>query len=170
MASVLDGTFDFKGADIHARYAPPATHALLAKLKRIAEQAKENSPTNEELLKDIAAVSPELAKALEPISKKVLPSFLLAMLFWFVTHFSVNMEVKLDLSQLVSQAFHATHLSLGEDKNNEEVKERGHIKVDTTFATDINLKSVLSREKQSSSKRQLRRARGQHKSAAKRFS
>jgi hypothetical protein len=166
-AKGVEGTFDFSGSDISVKSAPPITHEILSKLKLLAERAKDEVPTNQELIQNIAAFSPALATALTPISKTKAPWFLLLIVWWIISniHVNLNLEANIDLNKVVSQAIHAVEHTHSEVPPEKSKADKSKSAVDLTLATEANFKATLSREKETPSKRQLRRARGRMKFA-----
>lgn len=101
-----DGTYSHAGGKLKVDKGPPRTHALVAELKRIAEVARARKLTTEEVLAEIADVSPGLAKKLKGIGPWPVAGLLL-FLFWLIKSVSLNMNF--DVNHLIDQAWHLGH-------------------------------------------------------------
>lgn len=109
MARVGDGTYDSVEDVLKLVAGPASTRTLVDHLDRIAKSAREEKLTAEEVLAEIADVSPELAKKLRGIGKW--PSVgLVLLLFWIVK--SCTLDLTVDFNWLIDQAWHMGH---GED-------------------------------------------------------
>ena len=112
-ADIGSGLFLAKAGDITLQHGPPLTHEMIRKLKEIAENAKtrfdKGSIGAEQILSEIADVSPELSKKLRANHSFGVFALIL-LLLWVVK--SVELNVDIDLNHLIDQAY---HLSQKED-------------------------------------------------------
>lgn len=104
-AEIADGHYGYTNAGLEFFGGPPLTRAIVDRLRKIAEnarqKAKEGSLKTEELLAEVADVSPELAKKLR--AKHAFPVVaLILLLIWMIR--SVNLDIKVDLNRLIDQA------------------------------------------------------------------
>ncbi|AMK16919.1 MULTISPECIES: hypothetical protein [Sphingobium] len=99
-ANLADGIFNLHDDQLELVDGPPLTRAMMAQLRLIAEKAKLKAADAEELLAEVAEVSPELA---EKIRGRGLPYFVIVLLIiWLIK--SVNLNVTVDLNRLIDQA------------------------------------------------------------------
>lgn len=112
-AKIGDGRYQLEDSQVVGLLAPGATFQMIEKLRditgRARERAKQGAVEVEELLTEVAEVSPELAKKLR--ARHGLPIFaIILLLIWLIK--SVELNVKVDFNHLVDQVY---HISLGED-------------------------------------------------------
>lgn len=108
-----DGDYQMRNSRVVGVDAPLSTLQMIDRLRGIAERArdrvKEGAAEVEELLTEVAEVSPELAKKLR--ARHGLPIFaIILLLIWLIK--SVEIDVDVDLNHLIDQAY---HLSQGQD-------------------------------------------------------
>lgn len=113
MAVIGDGKYQIRDSRVVGVDAPPSTLQMIDRLRGIAsrarERVKEGAVEVEELLTEVAEVSPELAKKLR--ARHGLPIFaIILLLIWLIK--SVELNVKVDFNHLIDQAY---HLSQGQD-------------------------------------------------------
>jgi hypothetical protein len=109
---IKEGMFHIADGGYRLVDAPSDTHQTFARLTDIAMRARdrlrEKTIESEEILAEIADVSPQLATKLRA---KGLPIFVLVLvLLWMIKSFELG--VKVDLNHLIGQAYHWSH---GED-------------------------------------------------------
>lgn len=100
-AKVGDGTYTYQHGQMNLKSGPPFTRAMVDAIAAIAQRAKRDSLSTEEIIREVAGVSPELADKLK--SRLSLPSVVLILiLFWIVKGVSLN--ISLDANRLWDQA------------------------------------------------------------------
>ncbi len=96
------GSFEVTGSSLATREALRSL-AAIAKAARSKAKAKDSSLTVEEIINEVAGVSPELAKKLK---ERGLTVYLLILaLFWIISQ--VSLEIKIDVNSLVDRAVEA---------------------------------------------------------------
>lgn len=108
-AVIGDGTYSNVRDELRLDAGPLSTRAMIDELNRIAKKAREKNFTAEEVLAEIADVSPELATKLKGLGPWPVVGIML-LLFWLVK--SVNLDLRVDVNWLIDQAWHIAH---GED-------------------------------------------------------
>ena len=104
-----EGVYSTTSGELALDSGPASTRDMMQRLKLIAEKAKAEKLSADEIIAEIADVNPELAAKLR--TRFPLPAFvLLIVLFWIVKSFSLNLSV--DVNRLVDQAY---HLAKGQD-------------------------------------------------------
>ena len=106
VALVGDGTYNSVDDTLTLMAGPSSTAQLLGQLRRIAADARKNKLTGQEVLAEIADVSPDLAKKLNVIGSWPAVGLIL-LLFWIVK--SVSFDLKVDFNWLIDQAWHVAH-------------------------------------------------------------
>lgn len=109
MAAVGDGTYSTEQNRLKLDAGPLSTRALLTELERIATHAKSESLSTEDILAEIADVSPDLAKKLKGVGPWPVVGLIL-ILFWIVKSLTLNLTI--DVNWLIDEAWHIAH---GED-------------------------------------------------------
>lgn len=109
MARLGDGIYSVDGDQLRLDAGPLNTRQMISELQRIAEAARENKLTTEEILAEIADVSPDLARKLRGIGSWPVLGLALV-LFWIIKSFTL--DVKIDFNWLIDEAWHVAH---GED-------------------------------------------------------
>lgn len=100
MAMIGDGLYQLSKGSLILKDGPTLTHAMLARLTEIAQSAKSKSIETQELLTEVAGVSPEFA---EKIRRLGLPTaVIILLLLWMIK--SVEINVTVDLNKLIDQA------------------------------------------------------------------
>lgn len=99
-AAMGDGVYEYSGGELRLVNGPPLTRAMVAKLAEITQAAKAKRIEAEELLAEVADVSPELAQKLRSHGFGYFAIMLL--LIWLLK--SVSLEIKIDLNELIDQA------------------------------------------------------------------
>jgi hypothetical protein len=105
-AEIGDGTYSTVGDVLKLDSGPPSTRKMVEELGLIAERALHEKLTAEEVLAEIADVSPDLAQKLRGIGPWPVVGILL-LLFWLVK--SVTLDLKVDVNWLIDQAWHLGH-------------------------------------------------------------
>lgn len=100
VARVGDGIYRYANDYLTLKDGPLLTRQMLAQLESIAERAKKIPADSEQILAEVASVSPELAEKLR--SKGMSYFVVVLILIWLVK--SVNVNVTVDLNQLIDQA------------------------------------------------------------------
>jgi hypothetical protein len=91
-----DGQLDFVAG-------PPLSVAMANALRSVAQRARQTGAKAEEILAEVADISPELASKLR--SRWPLPAFaIILILLWLIK--SVELSVTVDLNKLIDQAYH----------------------------------------------------------------
>lgn len=99
-AAIGDGEYQYSGGTLTLLDGPPLTRAMLERLSDIALAAKRQSIEVEQLLAEVADVSPELANTLR---SRGLPLFVAVLvLIWLFKSFTLNITV--DVNRLIDQA------------------------------------------------------------------
>jgi hypothetical protein len=106
LAQIGDGTYNSVGGALALIAGPSSTAKLLKQLSRIASEAHTNKLTAQEVLAEIADVSPDLANKLRGIGSWPTVGLIL-LLFWIVK--SVSFDLKVDFNWLIDQAWHVAH-------------------------------------------------------------
>ena len=106
IARVGDGTYTSIGEAISLLAGPSSTKSLIDELSRIAHHARKKKLTAQEVLAEIADVSPDLAAKLGGIGPWPVVGLAL-LLFWIVK--SVTLDLKVDFNWLIDQAWHISH-------------------------------------------------------------
>jgi hypothetical protein len=106
-AAFGSGRYTLVGNHLDFQSGPPATAELISRLRGIATRARDKVKTGtadaEQILAEVAQVSPDLAKKLR--AKHALPTFvLILLLIWLVKSFELS--IKVDLNHLLDQAYH----------------------------------------------------------------
>ena len=109
LAKIGDGTYDSVGEVLKLVSGPSDTFTLVAELEKIATNARNKGLTAQDILTEIAGVSPDLATKLNGIGPWPVVGLLL-FLFWIVK--SVTLDINVDFNWLIDQAWHISH---GED-------------------------------------------------------
>jgi ribosomal protein S27AE len=100
MANIVDGTFSLNNDEVDLIEGPPLTHALILQLQKIVQSSKDKHPGAEEILAEVAEISPELAAR---IRKRGLPALaIILLLIWLIKSVSLNIDI--DLNRLIDQA------------------------------------------------------------------
>ena len=99
-AEILDGDFELKNDRMIFLGGPPATKVILEGLEQIAAKARAEDLTAEEILAEVADISPELTKKLT--SKKLGPAILILVLLLLVR--SCSLDITVDVNELIDQA------------------------------------------------------------------
>ena len=112
-AAIGDGNYQLENSRVVGFAGPAFTKLMLDRLHSVAERAKQRVKQGtaevEEILAEVADVSPELAQRLR--SKHNLPIFvLILLLIWMLK--SVELNVTVDFNHLLDQAH---HIYQGED-------------------------------------------------------
>lgn len=108
-ARVLDGIYSNEAGSLKVDHGSSFTRAVADQLNSIAQKAREQKLRPDEILAEVAEVSPELAERLK--KQFPLPAFVIILvLIWLIK--SVNLEIDIDLSRLIDQAW---HISQGDD-------------------------------------------------------
>jgi len=105
-AVIGDGTYSNVGDELRLDAGPLSTRSIISELNRIAKNAQEKRLTTDEVLAEIADVSPELATKLKGIGSWPVVGIVL-LLFWLVK--SVTLDLKVDVNWLIDQAWHIAH-------------------------------------------------------------
>ncbi|WP_306094989.1 hypothetical protein [Qipengyuania flava] len=100
LAIMHDGEFELRENQLIFIDGPPLTATVLKDLERIASKATAGELTADEILAEVAGVSPELAKKLR--SKGLGPLVLIIILVWLVQSCTLNITV--DINELIDQA------------------------------------------------------------------
>ena len=109
MANVADGTYSSVGEHLKLIAGPLSTRQIINQLNPIAKKAQAQSLTTEEVLAEIADISPDLAKKLKSIGPWPVVGILI-FLFWLVK--SVTLSLDINVNWLIDEAWHVAH---GED-------------------------------------------------------
>jgi hypothetical protein len=109
MAQIADGTYSRSGDRLRLDAGPLKTRTIIDELNRLAEKAKAEHLSTEEVLAELADISPDLAKKLRAIGPWPTVG-LVILLFWLVKSFSLDLRV--DVNWLIDEAWHLSH---GED-------------------------------------------------------
>ncbi len=151
-AKFVDGVFNLKNDELHLIDGPPLTQAMMASLQGIVEKAKNETLTADELISEVAGVSPELA---EKIRKKGLGPFVIVLLLIWLLH-SCQLNLTVDLNELMDQAQGVEQTEDADDFLNTPLPE--NIKAETpkpTFAATE--KSTPSRQVRRQMERQAKK-------------
>lgn len=100
IARVGDGLYEFSQNGLSLKEGPALTKEMIARLSAIAQSAKSKAIEAEELLTEVAEVSPDLAEKLR--SKGLLPFVLILILIWLIK--SVELNITVDVNRLIDQA------------------------------------------------------------------
>lgn len=112
-AKMLDGIFTFDNDHVTAVEGPLQTLLSANRLGIILKKAKSGDIEAEEIIAEIAGISPELAKKI--ISKGGLTVFgLILLLIWLIK--SVQIDIKVDLNRLIDQASEQQNSYLSSEK------------------------------------------------------
>jgi hypothetical protein len=79
---------------------------MIDELNRIAQKARAERLSTEDVLAEIADISPDLAKKLKAIGPWPVVGILI-FLFWLVK--SVSLDLKIDVNWLIDEAWHVAH-------------------------------------------------------------
>jgi hypothetical protein len=105
-ANIVEGSFHYsQEGEIDGIIAPPLTHKIINELRRITENAKQNMPSEDELLASVQEVSPELAEKISPLLKKKGVAVVIYLILLLLSQVNINIEIKatLDLNKLFDQ-------------------------------------------------------------------
>lgn len=105
-AEIGDGTYSNVDDELRLDAGPLSTRALIRELNRIAKNARTKHLSADDVLAEIADVSPELATKLKGIGPWPVVGIVL-LLFWLVK--SVTLDLKVDVNWLIDQAWHIAH-------------------------------------------------------------
>jgi hypothetical protein len=105
-ARIGDGSYTQVGDGLRLDAGPLSTRQIINQLNRVANKARSESLTTEEVLAEIADVSPDLATKLKSIGPWPVVG-LLIFLFWLVK--SVSLDIRVDVNWLIDQAWHLSH-------------------------------------------------------------
>jgi hypothetical protein len=108
-APLIEGTFTFpqSGGVVSAVDAPAISHEIIEKLRQLTERVKGSTPSEEELLESVEAISPALAKQIAPLLKRRGVLFALLVIAYLVTHLNLEMKATIDLNQIFATAVQA---------------------------------------------------------------
>ncbi len=99
-ASLGDGVYEYSDGVLKLKHGPPLTRAMIDGLAGIARAAKAKTIETEELLAEIADVSPDLAAKLR---ERGLGYFVIVLvLIWLIK--SVSLNITVDVNKLIEQA------------------------------------------------------------------
>jgi hypothetical protein len=85
---------------------PSNTRQIIDQLNRVAQKARDERLSAEEVLAEIADINPDLAKKLKSIGPWPVVGILI-FLFWLVK--SVTLDLRVDVNWLIDQAWHLSH-------------------------------------------------------------
>lgn len=105
-AEIGDGSYTRVGDILRLDAGPLSTRQIIDELNRIAEKALAEHLTTEEVLAEIADISPDLAKKLKSVGPWPVVGILM-FLFWLVK--SVTLDLQVDVNWLIDQAWHLSH-------------------------------------------------------------
>jgi hypothetical protein len=113
LAMIGDGIYNLRDSRIAGVDGPPLAMQMLERLRGVADRAriraKQGTAEAEQILAEVADVSPELAEKLR--ANHSVPAFVLILiLIWLIK--SVELNVTVDLNHFFDQAY---HLYQGED-------------------------------------------------------
>lgn len=99
-AHMADGVYEYSDGTLKLKHGPPLTRSMINELAAIANGARKKTIETEELLAEIAGVSPELADKLREHSL----SYFVIVLFlvWLIK--SVSLDITVDVNKLIDQA------------------------------------------------------------------
>lgn len=159
-ARIVEGGFGAKGGQLVVESAPSWSQAILARLKNVATQAAQSVPTNDALLEDVRAVSPQLATALEPVAKVRPFWFVLFVIAWLLTRVNLNVNIDVNLNELVAQA-----VAEAEQSTNPKADAESSLKLEGKLSGAVKVEAgrKAAPTKEKLSKRQRRRQRGRTK-------
>jgi len=109
VANIADGTYSSTLDGLRLDAGPLKTIGIIKELNRLAEKAKAEHLSTEEVLAELADINPDLAKKLKSIGPWPVVG-LVILLFWLVKSFSLELHV--DVNWLIDEAWHLSH---GED-------------------------------------------------------
>src|SRR5690242_11305315 len=93
MANVLDGTFDISAGIIRVLAAPGWTRSVLKHVLAILKKRAETPEQKEEIVKEVSAVSPELAALLSAALKTHKSwGYLIALLIFALSRTSIDLK------------------------------------------------------------------------------
>ena len=106
MANIVDGVFDVSENALKLLQGPQITVDVLRAFSELLERAHQNMITPDELQTEAEKLGPELGKAVAEIRKR--PALLTVASLLLITalqNCDFNLEMKVDLNQLLNQAF-----------------------------------------------------------------
>lgn len=103
LARIGDGRFAVRGRNVRPLAVPDLTQSMIDDLHRIAERARDTDITADEILAEIADVSPEFADRLR--EREPSRWVLILLLVWLLKSCSLNVTV--DVNRLYDQAVSA---------------------------------------------------------------
>jgi hypothetical protein len=106
VASIADGTYSNRGDGLKLDAGPLKTRGIINELNRLAEKARAERLSTEDVLAELADISPDLAKKLRAIGPWPAVG-LIMLLFWLVKSFSLDLHV--DVNWLIDEAWHLSH-------------------------------------------------------------
>ena len=103
---IVDGTYEAVGDLIKRVSGPRGPSKFLSDVSDIATRARSEKLSSDDILRELADVSPEFVKKLN--LGRAWPALgLILLLFWLVR--SVQFDVKVDFNWLLDQAWHISH-------------------------------------------------------------
>jgi hypothetical protein len=105
-AHIADGTYSSTRDRLRLDVGPLKTLGIINELNRLAEKARAEHLSAEEVLAELADISPDLAKKLKSIGPWPVVG-LAILLFWLVKSFSLDLHV--DVNWLIDEAWHVSH-------------------------------------------------------------
>lgn len=106
MAAIADGTYSAHGNTLRLDAGPLSTRQIISELSRVAQKAREERLSTEEVLAELVNINPDLAKKLKSIGPWPVVG-LIILLFWLVKSFTL--DLKIDVNWLIDQAWHVSH-------------------------------------------------------------
>jgi hypothetical protein len=160
-APFVEGTLRYPNVGmVEPVIAPPLSREIIEKLKRMAESLKVDESSEEEVIAQVTAISPELAKTITPYVKRRGILFVIFVITWIIAHINfetsvkTNIEIdgKINLNDLFAYAVN-------------EVDKQTSLASDSRAAVNANepKQSLRSPGTPNPTKPQLRRIRGRTK-------
>lgn len=148
-AKGVEGQFSLKNDSFTPISASRSDLEILRQLYSKAKQAGESQEDREELVREVEAISPALAKAISPYALSYPTTIFVAFLFLLLSRcdFSFNTNVTLDLNEAIDQV-----IQMIESEDSEELKAEA--------SKEIEEKLKTPQEPEKKTKRQSRRERG----------
>lgn len=100
-ADILDGTYEIRESKLVGLSGPEITLQVAERLRAVAKRARDGEIKAQEIIAEIAGISPELAEKLT--SKKSMGVGILILILIMIFK-SVTLDIKIDVNRLIDQA------------------------------------------------------------------